>query len=105
MKFTKSEIEARGLLLIEGTSIDDNLFMSGDTWTYPCVATLDQWSDAIPECQVQARSTEYHDWYSDQSKYESWDSYRDYLMSQLRPIDILPDEQNSEQVKRISFRR
>lgn len=85
----------------ENITDDATLYMQGENWgSEDNVGTMEDWEESIPETDDEARATGWYDWFVSDENYDDWNDYRDLLISQLRPVEIVEGE-NEDQHHRV----
>jgi len=77
--------------VVLGGQPEETLYEGPDTWGDSGQMTYSEWENTIPEKEVDAKRTGFHDWYmSDQREEDglTWEEYRDELLDELTQAEI-----------------
>ncbi len=70
-------------------TVGEEMYLEGENWGQNDeVGTMVDWLNEIPGDEDAARGMGWHDWFQGDDNYDSWDDYRELLLSQLRVVNI-----------------
>lgn len=101
-QFTIAEAKKLAIAKHDDWNDGTELYMNGENWGEEEIGTMADWEAIIPVAESDAKYVGFYDWYiSDHGRPDApfaktWTDYRNYLLTQLREIEIYDDDDEDD---------